>query len=102
MQKNSIFFAGIFLVGMLVVLIQQPAFAQYDVSNTESLYDWMEDPANKKEIATQPDAFGSGTPYFAADGILGASVLSAGIFGGMAMMLFIRGKKGKYAAMGRG
>ena len=101
MRNNSKLFAGVFLAAMSVILIQ-PAFAQYDVSNKESLYDWIEDPANKKEIATQSDAFGSGTPYFAADGILGASVLSAGVFGGVATMLFIRGRKGKYAAMGRG
>ena len=101
MQKKFKFIAGIFFTVMLVILVP-PAFAQYDVSSKDSLYDWMEDPANKKEIATQADAFGSGTPYFAADGILGASVLSAGIFGGIATMFFIKGRKGKYASMGRG
>jgi len=51
---------------------------------------------------TRPGATGSGTPVFAADGVLGASLISGGIFGGIAATFFIRGRKGKYAAMGRG
>ena len=101
MRQKTHLVAGIFLTAMTVILMP-PAFAQYDVPNQGSLYDWIEDPANKQVIATETDAFGSGTPYFAADGILGASVLSAGVFGGVATMFFIRGRKGKYAAMGRG
>lgn len=101
MRQKTHLVAGIFLTAMTVILMP-PAFAQYDAPNQGSLYDWIEDPANKKAIATETDAFGSGTPYFAADGILGASVLSAGVFGGVATMFFIRGRKGKYAAMGRG
>ena len=101
MQKKVNIIAGIFLTALMVTLVQ-PVFAQYDVANKNSLYDWLEDPSNKKMIATQSDAFGSGTPYFAADGILGASILSVGIFGGIAALFFIRGTKGKYAAMGRG
>ena len=102
MRQKTHLVAGIFLTVMAVILIPPTAFAQYDVVNQGSLYDWIEDPSNKKTIATESDAFGSGTPYFAADGILGASVLSAGVFGGIATMFFIRGRKGKYAAMGRG
>ena len=100
MKKTSSVYAGI-LTAMLVTFIQ-PAFAQYDVLDKGLLYNWLEDPANKKEIATNPDAFGSGTPYFAADGIVGASILAGGVFGGIAASFFIRGRKGKYAAMGRG
>ena len=101
MKKTSSVYAGMLLSAMLVVVVQ-PAFGQYDVLDKGSLYDWLEDPANKKEIATNPDAFGSGTPYFAADGIVGASILAGGVFGGIAASFFIRGRKGKYAAMGRG
>ncbi len=101
MKKTSSVYAGMLFSAMLVVAIQ-PAFAQYDVLDKGSLYNWLEDPTNKKEIATNPDAFGSGTPYFAADGIVGASILAGGVFGGIAASFFIRGRKGKYAAMGRG
>ena len=102
MQKNYAVFTGAIFSVVMLVSISQSAFAQYDVLDKDSLYDWMENPAHKKELATDPDAFGSGTPYFAADGIVGASVLAGGVFGGIATMLFVRGKKGKYAAMGRG
>ncbi len=45
---------------------------------------------------------GSGTPYLAADGVLGASAISAAVFGGIAAAFFIKGKSGRYAAQGRG
>ena len=99
MQKQSILFTGISLALMLVII--QPAFAQYDVSE-KGLYQGMKDSKIKVEIATHKDATGSGTPVFAADGIVGASILSAGVFGGVATMFFLRGRKGKYAAIGRG
>jgi len=45
---------------------------------------------------------GSGTPYLDANGIVGASLIAGGVFGGMAGTFFVKGKTGKYAAMGRG
>ena len=99
MQKIRIF-SGLFVVALAIALVQ-PAFAQYDVSDS-GIYQAMEASKNKVALATSDDALGSGTPIFAADGVLGASILSAGIFGGIAGMLFVRGRKGKYAAMGRG
>ena len=45
---------------------------------------------------------GSGTPYLSADSVIGASVISAAVFGGIAATFFIRARSGKYAAMGRG
>ena len=65
------------------------------------MYDCLESPTNKKQIATNLEAMDSGTPYFAADGILGAYALTAGVFGGISAMFFIQSKKGKYASMGR-
>ena len=99
MRHQSVLVAGMSLA-LLVVMIQ-PAFAQYDVLE-KGLYQGMDDSKIKVEIATQDDATGSGTPIFAADGIVGASMLSAGVFGGVATMFFLRGRKGKYAAVGRG
>ena len=100
MKHQSVLFAGMSLA-LLVVVTVQPVFAQYDVFE-RGLYEGMEDSKIKVEIATQEDATGSGTPIFAADGIVGASMLSAGVFGGVATMFFLRGRKGKYAAVGRG
>ncbi len=99
MRKYTIL-SGLFVVTMLITF-SQPAFAQYDVLE-KGLYNEMETAKIKVEIATQDGAIGSGTPYFAADGVLGALLLSGGVFGSIAATFFIRGKKGKYAAMGRG
>ena len=98
MQKHHVVFAGISLA--MLVIFFPPAFA-YETLD-KGLYQEMEQSKNKVEIATRPGATGSGTPVFAADGVLGASLISGGIFGGIAATFFIRGRKGKYAAMGRG
>lgn len=59
--------------------------------------------ANQKVVyAEKYQGQGSGTPYFAADGVLGASLISAGVFGGIASAFFVRSRHGKYAAHGLG
>ncbi|RNJ75304.1 MAG: hypothetical protein D9C04_00870 [Nitrosopumilus sp. B06] len=45
---------------------------------------------------------GSGTPILSSEGVLGAAIISAAVFGGVAGALLLRGRSGKYAAMGRG
>ncbi len=45
---------------------------------------------------------GSGTPYLDAGGVAGAAVIAGAVFGGVSGAFFIRGRSGKYAAMGRG
>ena len=57
---------------------------------------------DRVELANDNPNTGSGTPMFAADGVLGALILSTGVFGGIAATFFIRSRQGKYAAMGRG
>ncbi|NWK08773.1 hypothetical protein HX852_03155 [Marine Group I thaumarchaeote] len=52
-------------------------------------------------VEPYPDA-GSGTPVMSADGVFGAAAISAAVFGGIAGALFLKGRQGKYAAMGRG
>jgi hypothetical protein len=54
------------------------------------------------EIQKANPASGSGTPYLDASGVGGAAVISAAVFGGIAAAFFIKGRSGKYAAMGRG
>lgn len=89
------------LVLLSGVLVSQAAFAYESGILEKSL-------ANEKlasdavKIASQNKGAGSGTPYFAADGVLGASAIAAAIFGGIATMFFIRGKNGRYVAQGRG
>ena len=54
-----------------------------------------------ESIAANPQA-GSGTPVMDADGVFGAAAISAAVFGSVAGALFLKGRSGKYAAMGRG
>ena len=68
MQKIRIL-SGLFVVALAIALVQ-PAFAQYDVSDS-GIYQAMEASKNKVALATSDDALGSGTPIFAADGVLG-------------------------------
>jgi len=102
MNKSIIFGAltAIFLLGTL-----GQAFAQY-VGSVQSEPATLEETlALAKEriaIVKANPATGSGTPILDADGVVGASVISAALFGGIAGMLFFKGRTGKYAAQGRG
>ena len=85
------------------------AFAQYmgnvggeGETGSYTLEEALELQRRRIESAEANPASGSGTPYLSADGVFGAAAISAAIFGGMAGALFLRGRSGKYAAMGRG
>jgi len=56
----------------------------------------------RADAARDNPASGSGTPYLDADGVVGASIIAGAVFGGIAGTFFVKGKTGKYAAMGRG
>lgn len=58
--------------------------------------------ARRVTLATENPQTGSGTPYLDANGVVGASIISGAIFGGIAAAFFVRSRSGKYAAMGRG
>ena len=57
--------------------------------------------ARVQAVNDNPGA-GSGTPYLDPNGVVGASIISGAVFGAVAGAFFIRGRSGKYAAMGRG
>ncbi len=85
------------------------AFAQYmgnvgsgGETGTYTLEEALELQRRRIESADANPGAGSGTPVLSADGVFGAAAISAAIFGGMAGALFLRGRSGKYAAMGRG
>lgn len=77
-------------------------FAQYLPDQTTGLDDYIKIQEERVRIANEQPGTGSGTPMFAADGIAGAVLLSTGVFGGIATAFFVRGRQGKYAAIGRG
>ena len=85
------------------------AFAQYmgnvggaGETGTYTLEEALELQRRRIESVEANPETGSGTPVLSADGVFGAAAISAAIFGGMAGALFLRGRSGKYAAMGRG
>ncbi|MDH3501997.1 MAG: hypothetical protein OEL69_05780 [Nitrosopumilus sp.] len=85
------------------------AFAQYmgnvggeGQTGAYTLEEALEIQRRRIEAAEANPASGSGTPYLDASGVVGASVIAGAVFGGIAAAFFIRGRSGKYAAMGRG
>ena len=85
------------------------AFAQYmgnigesGETGTYTLEEALELQRRRIESAEANPSSGSGTPYLDANGVVGASIISAAVFGGIAGAFFIRSRSGKYAAMGRG
>ena len=85
------------------------AYAQYmgnvgsqGETGSYTLEEALEIQRRRIEAAEANPASGSGTPYLDANGVVGASVIAAAVFGGIAGAFFIRGRSGKYAAMGRG
>ena len=85
------------------------AFAQYmgnvgsqGETGAYTLEEALEIQRRRIEAAEANPASGSGTPYLDASGVVGASIIAGAVFGGIAAAFFIRGRSGKYAAMGRG
>jgi len=103
MGEKTIIAAGIIAGVFVLSSLGQTAFAQYMPPSGQTGLDDLMDIAQKRvEIVNENPGTGSGTPMFAAEGILGATALSAGVFGGIAAAFFIKSRKGKYAAIGRG
>jgi len=107
--KKFYLVTGIVLVILLVPSVTSTAYAVYLGNPGEDGYigaGTLEEAlhhAREKAIAAEKDsAFGSGTPLLAADGVLGASAISAGVFGGIAAALIIKGRHGRYALPGAG
>jgi len=54
------------------------------------------------DVALQSPDRGSGTPFLAWDGALGASLVSGAVFGGVAAAFFVKSRGGRYVAPGTG
>ncbi len=85
------------------------AFAQYmgnvgseGQTGSYTLEEALEIQTRRVASAEANPATGSGTPYISADGVVGAAIIAGAVFGGIAGAFFLKGRSGKYAAMGRG
>ncbi len=102
-RKKIIMVTGVMLSILILSSVSSLAYAQYIPSSGQTgLDDYLKLSKERVRIANENPHTGSGTPMFALDGIVGALVLSTGVFGGIATSFFVRGRRGKYAAMGRG
>ena len=103
MERKKITIATGVMLSVLILPSVGLAYAQYlPPQGVTGHEDYLQLSQDKVKIAIENPHTGSGTPMFAADGIFSAVVLSTGVFGGIATAFFIRGRKGKYAAIGRG
>ena len=104
MERKKITIAsGVMLSLLILPSVSTMVYAQYDpLEKTTGLDDYLKLSKDRVAIAAENPGTGSGTPMFAAEGILGAIVLSTGVFGGIAAAFFVIGCKGKYATIGRG
>ena len=102
-RKKIVIVAGVMFGILILPSVSGIAFAQYLTTDGQTgLDDYLQLAQDRVTIANDNPKAGSGTPMFAADGVLGALILSTGIFGGVAGTFFIRSRQGKYAAIGRG
>ena len=85
------------------------AFAQYmgnvgseGQTGTYTLEEALELQKRRVTSAEANPASVSGTPYLSADGVVGAAAIAFVVFGSISALFLIKGRSGKYAAMGRG
>jgi len=108
-NKLIIFLVASALCSIFVPSLMNIAYAQYmgnvgskGETGSYTLEEALEIQKRRVDAANANPASGSGTPYLDAGGVFGAAIIAGAVFGGVAGAFFIRGRSGKYAAMGRG
>lgn len=84
------------LLGVLVSsVVPQLAFAQYGYNqgNSMTVEQEIELAKKKVELVKAHPGDGSGTPYLDANGVVGASIISGAIFGGIFLTFVVRAKQ---------
>lgn len=84
------------LLGVLVSgVVPQLAFAQYGYTqgNSMTVEQEIELAKKKVELVKAHPGDGSGTPYLDANGVVGASIISGAIFGGIFLTFVVRAKQ---------
>lgn len=87
---------GIVFAVLLSAVVPQFAFAQYgnyQQNGPMTLEQELELAKKKVEMVKAHPGEGSGTPYLDANGVLGASLISGAIFGGIFVAFVIRAKQ---------
>ncbi|MGD8708250.1 MAG: hypothetical protein PVI88_06165 [Nitrosopumilaceae archaeon] len=102
-EKKIPVLAAVIFSLLILPAVNGIAFAQYITSDGQTgLNDYLQLAQDKVVLANDNPKAGSGTPMFAADGVIGALILSTGVFGGISITFFMKSRQGKYSAIGRG
>jgi hypothetical protein len=88
---------GTLLAVVLSAALPQMAFAQqygqYNPGNTMTLEQELVLAKKKVEMVKEHPGAGSGTPYLDANGVVGATLISGAIFGGIFVAFVMRAKQ---------
>lgn len=90
------FVYGALLVVLLSAVLPQLAFAQQYGNypgSTETLEQELVLARKRVEIVNEHPGAGSGTPYLNANGVVGASLISGAVFGGIFVTFVVRAKQ---------
>ena len=92
---KKIAYAVLFAVLVTAVLPQLAFAQQYEppYSSTTTLEQQLELARKRVEIVKEHPGDGSGTPYLSADGVVGASIISGAVFGGIFVAFVWRARK---------
>ena len=105
MNKTMIFgvsIMAVFVIGTISMVPVALAYSGLGAIDGITLEEHLELAERKVQKAADNPATGSGTPYLDASGVLGSSIIAGVIFGGIATVMFVKGRQGRYAAYGRG
>lgn len=96
---------SILLAVLLSAVLPQLAFAQqyagYNQGNTMTLEQELDLAKKKVEMVKTHPGEGSGTPYLDANGVVGSSIISGAIFGGIFAAFVMRAKQYEFAQKAR-
>ena len=98
----AVFTVGLYAESTVAFAVYLGNVGDQGETGSYTLEEALEIQQRRIEAVQNNPATGSGTPYLSADGVLGAAVVAGAVFGGVAGAFFIKGRSGKYAAMGRG
>lgn len=102
-RKTTTKITGVMFSLLILPSVSNLVFAQYIVTDRQTrLDDYLQLAKDKVILANDNPKTGSGIPIFEVNGVVGALILSIGIFGGITATFFIRCRQGKYAAIGGG
>lgn len=108
-NPRNVLLSAVILAILFIPVFGSFVYAQYmgnvgqsGETGARTLEETLELAKRRVDAAQANPHSGSGTPYLDANGVVGAAAIAGAIFGGIAGAFFIRGRSGKYAAVGRG